>query len=123
LQNRGDFDQGWLADIAWISEHPFILCELNHWQWNASSCAGGSGLNRSARTTNPYAPFRPKPACRLDAVRREAQRRRLPFTGTLGVLAAGAEQGLLNLRNAVDLLRQTSFHISPDILDRFIGSQ
>ncbi len=52
--------------------------------------------------------------------RREAQRRHIPFTGTLGVLAAGAAQGLLDLRSAVDRLRQTSFHISPEILDRLI---
>lgn len=52
--------------------------------------------------------------------RREAHRRHIPFTGTLGVLAAGAEQGLLDLRKAVDRLRQTSFHISPEILDRLI---
>ena len=55
--------------------------------------------------------------------RREARRRGLLFTGTLGVLAAGAEQGLLELRDALERLRQTSFHISPDILDRFIGGQ
>lgn len=54
--------------------------------------------------------------------RREAQRRQLPFTGTLGVLAAGAEQGLLDLRSAVDRLRQTNFHIAQNILDRLSGS-
>jgi len=53
--------------------------------------------------------------------RREAKRRQLPFTGTLGVLAAGAEQGLLDLGTAVDRLRQTNFHIAGEILDRLIG--
>ena len=52
--------------------------------------------------------------------RREARRRHIPFTGTLGVLAAGAEQGLLDLRSAVDRLRQTSFRISAEILDRLV---
>jgi predicted nucleic acid-binding protein len=52
--------------------------------------------------------------------RREAKRRQLPFTGTLGVLAAGAEQGLLDLRIAIDRLRQTNFHIAQSILDRLI---
>jgi len=52
-----------------------------------------------------------------------AERRQLPFTGTLGVLAAGAEQGLLDLRSAVDRLRQTSFHIAQDILDRLVEGQ
>jgi predicted nucleic acid-binding protein len=50
--------------------------------------------------------------------RREAERRQLPFTGTLGVLAVAAENGLLDLKSAVERLRQTSFHISRDILDR-----
>jgi predicted nucleic acid-binding protein len=55
--------------------------------------------------------------------RREAERRRLPFTGTLGVLAAAAESGLLELRSAVDRLRQTNFHIAENILDRLIEGQ
>ena len=52
--------------------------------------------------------------------RRGANRWHVPFTGTLGVLAAGAEQGLLDLRKAVERLRKTSFHISQEILDRLI---
>jgi len=55
--------------------------------------------------------------------RREAQRRGLHFTGTLGVLAAGAEQGLVDLRSAMDRLRQTSFYISAQILDRLTGGR
>jgi len=53
--------------------------------------------------------------------RREAQRRGFPFTGTLGVLVAGAGQGLLDLRIAVGRLRQTSFRISDRILERLVG--
>jgi predicted nucleic acid-binding protein len=53
--------------------------------------------------------------------RREAQRRGLRLTGTLGVLAAGAEQGLVDIRIVVDRLRQTSFHISSDMLERLIS--
>ncbi len=52
--------------------------------------------------------------------RREAQRRGLAYTGTLGVLAAGADQGLMDLRDAVGRLRQTSFRISDDILERLM---
>jgi predicted nucleic acid-binding protein len=55
--------------------------------------------------------------------RREAKRRQIPYTGTLGVLAAGANQGLLDLRSAVDRLLQTSFYIKQDLLDRLIGKQ
>jgi predicted nucleic acid-binding protein len=53
--------------------------------------------------------------------RREAQRCGLPFIGTLGVLAAGAKRGLLDLRIAVDRLRLTNFYISPDVLERIMG--
>jgi predicted nucleic acid-binding protein len=55
--------------------------------------------------------------------RQEAKRRHLPFTGTLGILQAGAKQGLLDLKSALDRLRQTSFHISQDILDQLIENQ
>jgi predicted nucleic acid-binding protein len=55
--------------------------------------------------------------------RREARRRQIPYTGTLGVLAAGANRGLLDLRSAVGRLRQTGFYIRQDILDRFIEKQ
>jgi predicted nucleic acid-binding protein len=48
--------------------------------------------------------------------RREAERRGLPVIGTIGVLREAAAEGLLDLRTAIDRLRQTSFHISPVIL-------
>ena len=52
--------------------------------------------------------------------RKEANRRHLPLTGTLGVLRAAANQELLNFRRAVVRLRQTNFHISQNILDQLI---
>lgn len=52
--------------------------------------------------------------------RQEAKRRHLPFTGTLGVLQAGAKQGLIDLKSAVRRLEQTSFHISHHVLDKLI---
>lgn len=30
MQNRDGFDHRWHFDIAWISEHPCVLCELNN---------------------------------------------------------------------------------------------
>lgn len=50
--------------------------------------------------------------------RREARLRRLKLTGTLGVLAAAADLGLLDLKSALNRLRQTNFHIAQEILDR-----
>src|SRR5438270_900692 len=55
--------------------------------------------------------------------RRAAKRRQLQYTGTLGVLAAGAGAGLLNLPSAMDRLRQTSFYIKQALLDQLIRNQ
>ena len=52
--------------------------------------------------------------------RREAQRRGLIFTGTLGALGAGARLGLLDLRSAVDRLRRTHFHVAEAILAKLV---
>jgi predicted nucleic acid-binding protein len=52
--------------------------------------------------------------------RRVAQHRYLPVTGTLGVLKAGAQEGLLDLKSAVARLRQTSFHVAQAVLDRLV---
>jgi predicted nucleic acid-binding protein len=48
--------------------------------------------------------------------RREAESRGLTVIGTLGVLIAAHERGLVDLVGAIDLLRQTTFHISPKLL-------
>jgi predicted nucleic acid-binding protein len=55
--------------------------------------------------------------------RRIAQHRLLSVTGTLGVLKAGAQEGLLDLKNAIARLSQTNFHVAQEILDRLIQSQ
>lgn len=55
--------------------------------------------------------------------RRIARHRHLPVTGTLGVLKAGAQQGLLDLKTAVARLSQTNFHIAQEILNRLIREQ
>lgn len=53
--------------------------------------------------------------------RREARRRQLRFTGTLGVLAAATDLGLVDLRSAVNRLRETSFYVSDTVLNRLLG--
>jgi predicted nucleic acid-binding protein len=55
--------------------------------------------------------------------RREAERRGLSVIGTIGVLREAAAEGLLDLRTAIERLRQTSFHISPLILASLIEEQ
>lgn len=53
------------------------------------------------------------------AGRREASRRNLRVTGTLGILRAAAELGLVDSDEAINRLSQTSFRASPKLL-RFI---
>jgi predicted nucleic acid-binding protein len=48
--------------------------------------------------------------------REEAEKRGLKVIGTLGVLAAGHEGGLLDLAETFERLRQTTFHVSPKLL-------
>jgi predicted nucleic acid-binding protein len=55
--------------------------------------------------------------------RREAERRGLPVIGTIGVLREAADEGLLDLRSAIERPRQTSFHISPAILARLLDDE
>lgn len=51
--------------------------------------------------------------------RREAKKRNLAVLGTLRVLADAAEHGFMNLRVALDRLRQTHFWL---MIDSFSGS-
>lgn len=48
--------------------------------------------------------------------RHEAERQQIRVIGTLAVLADAAESGLLDLREAIQRLRQTSFRASPALL-------
>ena len=55
--------------------------------------------------------------------RREAERRKLHFVGTLGVLRDAARVGLLDLKDALFRLRQTNFHVSQELLDRLLQDE
>jgi predicted nucleic acid-binding protein len=52
--------------------------------------------------------------------RREASRRNLRITGTLGVLNDAASRGWLDLPSAFQRLRQTTFRASPSLLQSFL---
>lgn len=60
------------------------------------------------------------------AGRAEARRRNLRVTGTLGVLRAGAEQGLVNVPDLIARLKATSFYVDDSLLNaifqRWLGS-
>ena len=50
------------------------------------------------------------------AGRAEARRRRLRVTGTLGVLRAGAEQGVVNVPDLLDRLKRTTFYLDETLV-------
>ena len=50
--------------------------------------------------------------------RAEAQRRRLPVTGTLGVLAEAHVAGRLDFEKAIIRLRQTNFYVTAAVVER-----
>lgn len=52
--------------------------------------------------------------------RQEAERLKLPYTGTLGVLLVASRRGYVDLRDALDRLRNTSFFLSPGFLARLM---
>jgi len=49
--------------------------------------------------------------------RKAAAERRIPFTGTVGVLELAADRGLLDLSEAFARVKETDFWISDDLLD------
>ena len=53
--------------------------------------------------------------------RKEAENRGLKPIGTLGVLVAAHERGLINLSTSIDALRPTSFHASPKLLASIVN--
>ena len=50
----------------------------------------------------------------------EARRLGLTATGTLGILARGAERGFIDLPGALKRLRRTNFRIRPEILEQLL---
>jgi predicted nucleic acid-binding protein len=50
--------------------------------------------------------------------REAAAARKIPLTGTVGILELAAEKGLLDLQDAFDRLKQTDFWISHELLDQ-----
>jgi predicted nucleic acid-binding protein len=55
--------------------------------------------------------------------RREAERRHLPVTGTVGALRAAGKLGLVDLRAALVRLRNTNFYIEQALFDRLIRDE
>jgi predicted nucleic acid-binding protein len=50
--------------------------------------------------------------------RKEAEHRGIAVAATLNVLEAAAKRGLLDLPNAISLLRETNFHVAESIIQQ-----
>ncbi len=57
------------------------------------------------------------------APRRRRVSKGFRVAGTLAVLGMAARRDLLNLHDAVDRLKRTSFHYRQDVLDQFLAEQ
>ena len=55
--------------------------------------------------------------------RREATKRGIPSTGTLGVLRAGSKAGLLRLREVIPHLLQTNFYVSDELVQALLADE
>lgn len=55
------------------------------------------------------------------AGRREASRRHILVTGTLGVLRTAAEKGFIDVPDVVRRLQMTNFYIDEDLIEREFG--
>ena len=55
------------------------------------------------------------------AGRVEAVRRKLRVTGTLGVLRAAAEQGIVDVADMIAKLKATSFYVDDDLIKTIFG--
>jgi predicted nucleic acid-binding protein len=54
--------------------------------------------------------------------RREAENRKLPVIGTLGILAEAARRNLLDLPEALAALQETNFHAAPALIKLLLAN-
>lgn len=95
---------GWLTICS--VEIPDDLQDLDPGERDAISLAEMLGANLMILDDKP--------------ARKVAFQRKLNVIGLLGVLATAAQQGLVNFSAAVDAIKQTSFRVSPRLLDELV---
>ena len=91
----------WLEVSAFAAAHP-VMTELHAGERDAIALA--EDLRADAVIIDER------------AGRREAENRQLVVIGTLGVIVMAHERGLVDLSEAIDRLRRTTFHASPKLL-------
>lgn len=106
---------------AWVSNHPSWLRIVEVPAKDIVSIAGE--LDLGERSAIALAERTGADLLLIDesAGRAEARRRSLRVTGTLGVLRAGAEARLLDVRNVVFRLQATNFYVDEALLKTVFG--
>jgi predicted nucleic acid-binding protein len=110
----------------WIAQPPFWLEVLTPTPVTDATLAGlDAGEREAIRLAEELSTSLGPIQLIVDELlgRREAERRGLRVIGTIGVLREAASLGFLDLRGAIERLRQTSFHISPAILARLLENE
>jgi predicted nucleic acid-binding protein len=103
------------AEVSdWIKNPPawFVI------ESGSESCQAGDELHWGERQAIDLASAMRADLVLLDdlAARREAQRRGLRVTGTLGILAAAAERGEIDVSEVIRKLENTSFYFDEELI-------
>jgi predicted nucleic acid-binding protein len=53
----------------------------------------------------------------------EAARKRIGLRGTLGIMRTASRQGMIDIEEALERLRSTSFHASPRLMEGFLEEE
>jgi predicted nucleic acid-binding protein len=102
--------------LAWIAQPP-AWCEI-HPDPPSNPALGFLDAGEHAAITLALSVKADRLLIDEQAGRAEAERRHLRVTGTLGILAEGHQQHLLDFEASLARLRQTNFYLSAELVDR-----
>jgi predicted nucleic acid-binding protein len=101
---------------TWLAERPAWL-EIRHVERNPEPALRHLGAGEREAITLAEELRADRLILDDQAARRVATRRKLTVIGTLGVLVEAAERGLVDLPDAIARLQQTTFYVSPEVLE------
>ena len=101
---------------AWLSQQPAWL-EIRQVQGSPTPALGHLGAGEREAIALAEELHADRLILDDQAARRVATRRKLTVIGTLGVLVEAAERGLVDFMDAIARLQQTTFYVSPEVLE------